>query len=103
MVKVTKFYDDKAPEEAEIRAALEAEGLTCETWAVEAGTVREPETKPHDQVICVVAGMARITLPDSPEEYADLLAGDRLDLPTGTRHGLMAGPAGVRVVEATKT
>ena len=99
MVTVTKRYDDNSPDEGAIRAALEKDGLSVDAWSAEASTVNGPEALGYDRTIVVISGMARITLPDSPEEYADLMGGDRIDIPAGTKHGLMAGPAGASGVE----
>ena len=99
MVTVTKRYDDDSPDEGALRAALEKEGLTVGSWSLEAGTIKEPEALGYNCTIVVIKGMARITLPDSLEEYADLMGGDRIDIPAGTKHGMMAGPVGASVIE----
>ncbi|MDH5606277.1 MAG: hypothetical protein OEY93_05270 [Anaerolineae bacterium] len=99
MVKITKNYEDGSPSESELKAKLASEGLAAETWSADAGTVKDPETAAHNRTICVVSGMVRFTLPGTPQEYADLMSGDRLDITSGTPHGMMVGPAGVTVVE----
>jgi hypothetical protein len=43
--------------------------------------------------------MIRFTLP-AEDDYADLMPGDRLELPAGVRHGALVGPAGVTCLEA---
>jgi hypothetical protein len=53
----------------------------------------------YDKALAAVAGSIVFTLPASGEEI-ELRAGDRLDLPSGTRHGALVGPAGVACVEA---
>lgn len=98
MVNIIKNYEG-SPSEDEIKDKLAAEGLSVSTWSFDAGTVKEPEAAGNNRVICVIDGMVRFTLPDSPEEYADLMSGDRIEIPAGTKHGLMSGPAGVKAVE----
>jgi quercetin dioxygenase-like cupin family protein len=99
MVKIKKNYEDSSPEENEIIAILESEGLSTEVWSADAGTTITPQALDFARALIVVSGMIRITLPDSNEEFADLMAGDRIDLPPNTVHGIMVGPAGVKLVE----
>lgn len=98
MVNIIKNYEG-SPSEDEIKDKLASEGLTVSTWSEPAGTVKEPEAAGKNRVICIIDGMVRFTLPDHPDEYADLMSGDRIEIPSGTKHGMMAGPAGVKVVE----
>jgi len=99
MVKIIKNYEDKSPEEDSITSMLESEGLSTEVWSADAGTTKEPQTLNFNRSMVVVSGMMRITLPESPEEFSDLMAGDRIDIPANTPHGIMVGPAGVRLIE----
>jgi uncharacterized RmlC-like cupin family protein len=99
MVKIFKNYEDESPEEASIISMLESEGLSTEVWSADAGTNKEPQMFNFNRSMIVVSGMIRITLPKSVEEFADLMVGDRIDIPANTPHGIMVGPAGVRLVE----
>ncbi len=102
MVKLIKWLEEDEPTEAKIQSILEREGFKTNGRAEEAGTMKEPEPAGEDISLCVVEGMARITLPDSAEDYYDLMAGDRLDIPAGVNHGLMVGPAGAKFIEGKK-
>ncbi|MBW8010582.1 MAG: hypothetical protein FVQ83_04970 [Chloroflexi bacterium] len=102
MVKITKWLVGDKPTEDKIQSILESEGLKTKSWSEEAGTMKDPEPAGEDLSLCVIEGMARITLPDSADDYHDLMAGDRLDIPAGANHGLMVGPAGVKFIEGTK-
>ena len=102
MVKITKWLEEDKPTEGKVQTILESEGLSTKSWSEEAGTMKDPETAGGDLTLCVLEGMARITLPDSAEDYFDLMAGDRLDIPAGVNHGLMVGPAGVKFTEGRK-
>lgn len=102
MVRVTKWYEDGKPSEKDVISKLEEEGFKTSTWSNDPGTTKDPETSDSDRIICVVDGMVRFTLPDSGEEYIDVMPGDRLELPAGVKHGMMVGPAGVKAVEGAK-
>lgn len=99
MVTIKKHYEDTNPTEEDLRALLEKEGAKVNSWSADAGTTNEPEGAAHKRSVVVLRGMVRITLPGHPDEFADLMAGDRIDIPKGTLHGMMVGPAGVSVVE----
>ncbi|MCH7662602.1 MAG: hypothetical protein IH859_01880 [Chloroflexi bacterium] len=102
MVKITKWFEDKAPKETDFRNLLESEGFTVDTQSEEAGVMQDPTPSDKEKSLVVLKGMARITLPDLPEDFMDLMAGDRLDIPKGTNHGLMIGPAGATILEGKK-
>ncbi len=102
MVKVTKHYESSAPTEAELRASLEGEGFAPEAWSREAGENIDEQSVPKAKVIIVTKGMMRVTLPKSSEQYVDLMSGDRLEMPPGTSHGVLVGPAGVSCLEGVK-
>ena len=102
MVKISKWLEEGKPTEAGFLSTLKEEGYTANSISEEAGTTKDPQNTDSDTSIWVFDGMARITLPDSSEEYFDLMAGDRLDIPKGAKHGLMVGPAGVKAVEGKK-
>jgi len=99
MVKIIKNYEDDSPEEGAIISTLESEGLSTEVWSADAGTNKDLKILNYNRSIIVVSGMIRITLPESTEEFADLMAGDRIDIPANTPHGFLVGPAGVKLVE----
>jgi len=52
-----------------------------------------------NKVIAVERGAIRFGLP-ATSEAVDLLPGDWLELPAGTRHDALVGPAGVSCLEA---
>lgn len=102
MVKLIKWLEEDKPTEAKIQSILESEGFNTSGRSEDAGTMKDPEPAGEDIALCIVEGMARITLPDNAEDYFDLMAGDRLDIPAGVKHGLMVGPAGAKFIEGTK-
>lgn len=83
----------------ELEARLAREGLTAAAW--ENGPAERYAAHQHgyDKVLVVAAGRIRFGLPDVGRDV-DLTVGDRLDLPAGTAHDAVVGPAGVTCLEA---
>lgn len=86
-----------APSEAAIREAYRAEGLSPYAWGNGPGDRYGVHTHATHKVLYCVRGSITFTLGDRAVE---LLPGDRLDLPAGTPHGAVVGPAGVLCLEA---
>jgi quercetin dioxygenase-like cupin family protein len=78
---------------------LRAEGLEPGTWGNAPGDRYAPHGHKFDKVLVCVAGTIRFGLPDAGSGV-DLAAGDRLELPAGTRHDALVGPEGVTCLEA---
>ncbi len=78
---------------------LRAEGLDSGSWASGPGDRYPPHEHTYDKVLVCVAGSVRFGLPASGHTV-DLAVGDRLNLPAGTRHDALVGPAGVTCLEA---
>ena len=84
---------------ADPAAKLVAEGLEAGTWGNGPGDRYAPHEHGFDKVLVCVAGSIRFGLP-ATGRTVDLAAGDRLDLPAGTRHDALVGGAGVTCLEA---
>ena len=82
-----------------IEGRLRAEGLDPGAWSNGPGDRYSPHAHDYDKVLVCTVGSIRFGLP-ARGITVDLVAGDRLDLPAGTRHDAIAGPAGVAVLEA---
>jgi quercetin dioxygenase-like cupin family protein len=80
-------------------AKLRAEGLEASSWSNAPGDRYTPHEHDYDKVVVCVAGSIRFGLL-ARGVVVDLHLGDRLDLPAGTRHDAVAGPAGVTCLEA---
>jgi hypothetical protein len=87
---------------AEVAARLRAEGLDPGPWSNGPGDRYGAHEHGYDKVIAVQAGSITFGLPDRPGGVAALAlgAGDRLELPAGTRHDAVVGPRGVTCLEA---
>ena len=84
---------------AEISDRLSAEGLDPGSWANGPGDRYSPHAHDYDKVLACTAGSIRFGLP-ARGITVDIVPGDRLELPAGTRHDAIAGPAGVSMLEA---
>jgi uncharacterized protein YjlB len=80
-------------------ARLDAEGLRPGSWANGPGDTYAAHAHTFDKVLVCAAGSIVFGLPGSSERVA-LCAGDRLDLPAGTKHDAVVGPDGVTCLEA---
>jgi uncharacterized protein YjlB len=83
----------------DVAARLRAEGLDPESWSNGPGDRYAAHEHGYDKVIVVARGSIRFGLPDL-DRVVDLADGDRLELPAGTRHDAVVGPAGVTCLEA---
>ena len=78
---------------------LRAEGLDPSPWSNGPGDRYGGHEHGYDKVIVVASGSITFGLPDRGESIG-LNAGDRLELPAGTRHDATVGSAGVTCLEA---
>jgi quercetin dioxygenase-like cupin family protein len=86
--------DDGAAEDR-----LRTEGLAPSSWGNGPHDRYGAHEHGYDKVIVVVSGSIRFGLPDRGETV-ELNAGDRLELPAGTRHDALVGAEGVSCLEA---
>jgi quercetin dioxygenase-like cupin family protein len=87
------------PSAAQVEARLDSEGLAFGSWSNGPGDRYAPHRHDYDKVLVVAAGEITFGLVELGR-HARLGAGDRLDLPAGTSHEAVVGPAGVRCLEA---
>ena len=83
----------------DVAARLRAEGLSPSPWSNGPGDRYGAHEHGYDKVIAVESGSISFELPSTGAAIA-LAAGDRLELPAGTRHAAVVGPAGVACWEA---
>jgi len=82
-----------------VEGRMRAEGLDPGSWSNGPGDRYEAHEHGYDKVIVCAAGSIVFGLPDRGASI-ELATGDRLDLPAGVRHDALAGPQGVRCLEA---
>ena len=80
-------------------ARLRAEGLDPSPWSNGPGDRYAAHEHGYDKVLVVDRGSIRFGLPELARTV-DMAVGDRLDLPAGTSHDAVVGPAGVTCLEA---
>ncbi len=80
-------------------AGLRAEGLEPSSWSNGPGDRYGAHDHGYDKVIVVASGSITFGLPDLGRSV-ELAAGDRLELPAGTRHSAHVGADGVTCLEA---
>jgi uncharacterized protein YjlB len=83
----------------DVERRMRDEGLDPTAWSNGPGDRYAPHEHGYDKVIVVERGSIRFGLP-ADGRSVDLSPGDRLDLPAGTRHDAIVGPAGVTCLEA---
>ncbi len=98
-IDIQRWSGDKAPDEAELRNILAAEGLDSYRWSNRPGDVYGAHSHSFHKVIYVVQGSITFGLPDLKDRVT-LHTGDRLDLPAGVTHNAVVGANGVACLEA---
>lgn len=90
-------WSGATPDREQLAARFEAEGLRPHEWSspprFEFGWHRHDADQVH---YCVAGGITFHT--DGGD--LEMGAGDRLDLPAGTRHAATVGPEGITMLEA---
>jgi uncharacterized protein YjlB len=84
---------------SDVARRLRDEGLDPSPWSNGPGDRYGAHEHGYDKVIAVERGSIRFGLPATGSSV-DLAEGDRLELPAGTRHDAVVGPAGVTCLEA---
>jgi quercetin dioxygenase-like cupin family protein len=84
---------------SDVGRRLRAEGLRPSAWSNGPGDRYGAHEHDYDKVIAVERGSIRFGLPAGGGSV-ELAPGDRLELPAGTRHEAVVGPAGVTCLEA---
>jgi quercetin dioxygenase-like cupin family protein len=100
-MEILRWAEAAPPEEAALRAQMQAEGLAPSRWSNGPGDVYAVHSHRYTKVLACVQGSICFTLPDSGASI-DLAPGDTMILPAGTRHGALVGPVGVVCIEAPR-
>lgn len=90
-MKVERWSSSAPPDQATLRAALEADGYAVFEWTDGPGAVYPPHAHGDDQSHCVVRGALELTVAG---EAHLLRPGDRDWLPAGTVHAARVVGAG---------
>lgn len=99
-VRVTRWSGGQHPTLQTITQRMRNEGLRPYMWMNMANHRYGVRSHGYNKVIYVIDGTLEITLPDS-NERVQLRSGDRIDVPSGVRHGTIVGRSGAKCVEAS--
>jgi hypothetical protein len=83
----------------DLEVRLRDQGLDPSAWSNGPGDRYAPHEHGFDKVLVCASGSIRFGLTER-RLTIDLEAGDRLELPAGTRHDAFVGPGGVTCLEA---
>jgi uncharacterized protein YjlB len=106
-MQVVHWQEQAPPQEQELRARMQQEGLCPYTWSNGPGDYYAVHSHKYEKVLCCVQGSIRFLLHKDlviadNTEVVDLAPGDCMILPAGVRHSAQVGPQGVRCLEAAR-
>lgn len=90
-MRIIRWRADRKPTQAEVESMFQDEGLEFIVETVPPGTEVKDHKHPFDEVRMVVSGAMRYNV--AGNEFI-LKEGDRLELPSNTRHWTRAEPMG---------
>ncbi len=99
-VRVEYWRGGQHPTFSTITRLMQEQGMRPYMWTNSANYRHAVCSHGYDKVLYVVEGVLEFTLPDS-NQRVNLRAGDRIEIPTGTRYGIIVGSSGVKCVEAS--
>jgi quercetin dioxygenase-like cupin family protein len=82
-MRIIRWRADRKPTQDEVLSILQDEGLDCQVETSDAGTEIKDHKHPFDEIRIVVRGAIRYNV--AGNEFI-LREGDRLELPSNTRH-----------------
>lgn len=88
-MRIVRWRADRKPTQDEVLSILQDEGLECNVETVEAGIEVKDHKHPFDEVRIIVKGALRYNV--AGNEFI-LREGDRLELPSNTRHWTRVEP-----------
>lgn len=98
-VELTRWPHDELPTRSQLDAVLRLEKLWPSWWSNGPGDRYAAHSHAYNKILFCAEGS--ITFRIEPEGCDhELHSGDRLDIPRGTSHSAVVGPAGVTCVEA---
>lgn len=98
-IRLTRWHGGQHPTFSTITRQMKKEGLRPYMWSNMPNSRFGVRSHGYDKVLYVIEGVVEITLPDSNQRLV-LRAGDRIDVPSGVRHGTIVGASGAKCVEA---
>lgn len=99
-VSITRWQNSQHPSMNIIMKKMKEEGLRAYEWSNSPNHRYGVRSHNYHKVLYVLEGSLDIALPESNQSVT-LKAGDRIDIPSGVRHGLIVGNKGAKCVEAS--
>jgi quercetin dioxygenase-like cupin family protein len=100
-IQVVLWEGPGKPTEERIRERLVAEGFGVVKWTNEPATGYQPHAHIYPETMWVISGSLTVILP-TDRRLLELLPGDRIEVPQGILHGVMAGADGAAYLLATR-
>ena len=100
-VRVVLWEGPGKPTEQGIRDRLAAEGYGVVRWNSEPATGYGPHAHIYPETTWVIEGSLTVALP-ADSRLIELLPGDRIEVPQGTLHAVIAGEEGAVYLLATR-
>lgn len=100
-VRVWLWEGPGKPTEQGLRERLTAEGYGMVRWDSQPATGYGPHAHIYPETMWVIAGSLTVALP-AESKLIELLPGDRIEVPQGVAHGVMAGEEGAVYLLATR-
>ena len=108
-MQVIRWNEQIPPQEQELRARMQREGLSPYAWSNGPNDYYAPHTHNYEKVLYCVRGSIRFIIHDQrsigeskAEDYLDLNPGDCMVLPLDVRHSAQVGPHGVTCLESAR-
>jgi mannose-6-phosphate isomerase-like protein (cupin superfamily) len=108
-MQVIRWNEPVLPQEQELRARMQHEGLTPYAWSNGPDDYYAVHSHSYEKVLYCVRGSIRFIIHNrrimedrEGEEYLDLNPGDCMILPPDVRHSAQVGPGGVTCLEGAR-
>ncbi len=99
-VRLTRWTGGQHPTLSTVTRQMKKEGLRPYMWMNMPNHRYAVRSHGYDKVLYVIEGTVEVVFPDS-NQRTKMRAGDRVDIPAGTRHGTIVGSSGAKCVEAS--
>lgn len=100
MVHVTRWKGNQHPTMNHIIQNMKSSGLRPYMWHNMPNHRYAVRSHGYDKVLYVLDGALEVLLPETNQRVT-LRSGDRIDIPSGVRHGTIVGSNGAKCVEAS--
>lgn len=100
-VQVTLWDEPRRPDEGALRARLTQAGYLVVRWQNGPAEGYRAHAHIYPELLWIVSGSITVILP-ADKRLLELGPGDRMEVPAGVLHGILAGPDGAAYLLATR-